>query len=163
MQSIVTIALVSLLTLSATEVVADKVDVELVGVSILGRNHRAIVEVDGATHSVQQGDQIAGYRVDEITARSVRLKDQESQELLLELKTRTAIPKLEESRDERQQVERADPQQPYENPKVLYTPPPPVKIGEGVYRGNPVFVDEADVPPGYKRVRSFLGDYIVKE
>ena len=62
MQSIVTIALVSLLTLSATEVVADKVDVELVGVSILGRNHRAIVEVDGATHSVQQGDQIAGDR-----------------------------------------------------------------------------------------------------
>ena len=112
-------------------------DIYLEGISVLGKKKTAHLVVDGAQMSAREGEYVGDWQIVEIASRAVTLQSDEG----------TSVLPLHS---------RLDPnQEPVAEPPTAVNPPPTPAQQLRV-------IDDADVPEGYRKVRTPFGDLLVK-
>ncbi|WP_459863245.1 hypothetical protein [Endothiovibrio diazotrophicus] len=125
---------VSWFLLSALPVVVAGAEIRLEGVNILGASKSAYLTVDGKRSRFREGESMGGWTVERIAPRSVDLRTPKG-----ELRTLT----LRGTSGSAQEA--------------------PKDAGKEEAGANfrPRVIDDRDVPPGYRKVRTPFGDVLV--
>ena len=131
----------------------------LEGVNILGAARSAYISVDGSSSRLKVGDSLAGWTVHAIESRSVELRGPDGGKRTLWLQHGEAVAEPAPATTEKGEGMVADDA---EKPAVI-APPPPEKTGEGSYHITPRFLEDEEIPEGFKRVRTPFGDFLVEE
>ena len=135
--------------LVATDVAAE---MRLDGINILGSSKSAYISVDGQRSRFREGDSMNGWTLERVMPRSVELRTPSG-----ELRTLT----LRGVGDDTAPGEG----QPAAKKKVAEkkpkAEPKPAKPAGSEY--SPRVIDDRDVPPGHRKVRTPFGDMLVDE
>ncbi|GAB6040920.1 hypothetical protein [Endothiovibrio diazotrophicus] len=108
-----------------------------------------------------EGDTIGQWTVVSIQSRAVELRGTDGTTKELQLNRRAAKDGIGQATST--PVEPLQSFTDSEDAPAVIAPPPPKKIRDGVYRLEPKFVEDKDVPAGYVKKRSLFGDYLIKE
>jgi len=119
-------------------------EVYLEGITLLGKNRSAHLSVDGAKVTVHIGDKVAEYTVYKIEPRLVSLQTPDGAIVEMALQTRLSevLPKPE-----------AQPAPPPDQPEA----------NKPAQTFTPRRIEDSDIPPGKRRVRTPFGDVLVDE
>ncbi|WP_459862939.1 hypothetical protein [Endothiovibrio diazotrophicus] len=138
---------------------AGAADLRLDAITQLGGKKSAYVTTGGSQLVVGEGGQVGGMVVRSIEGRTLVLVSGDGTEYRLELHAHLSLPSDAAARAAEP---RAEEEGGAERPKVI-APPPPEKVSEGVYRIDPHFIPDDQIPPGYRRQRTPFGDMLIEE
>lgn len=127
-------------------------ELRLEGVNILGASRSAYIAIDGESARFRQGDTMNGWRLDKVSPRSVTLRTPEGEEMVLTLNGEGSS---EKRAGDTPVVSEAKPPVKKEKRPSPYGPP-----GSNY---NPQVIDDRDVPPGYRKVKTPFGDRLVEK
>ncbi len=127
---------------------APAAEIFLEGVTILGPKRTAHLSVDGKKDNYHEGDKVGDWMVERIEPRMVHMKTPDGATVTMDLQTRLSeVP--------------PKPTEPLTPPPSGAAVPPPPGEQKPVFQ--PKRIEDKDVPPGHRRVRTPFGDVLVKD
>ena len=126
---------------------AGAAELRLDGINILGSSKSAYISVDGQRSRFREGESMNGWTLERVMPRSVELRTPSGESRTLTLRGSGEA----SARGKRQEVSKMDP------PAEAM----PTKPAGSEY--SPRVIDDRDVPPGKRKVRTPFGDMLVDE